>query len=83
MFFLFLSTAFAEPTELRIWHAYRDAEQEALQELLEEYDAKHPEIQISPLYIAPNAFASKLEAAAPRGNGPDVFIPRSCVLKRA
>ena len=74
MLSLFLATVSAEPLEIKVWHAYRDAEQEALVALLEQYDETNPDISISPLYIAPGAFASKLEAAVPRGNGPDVFI---------
>ena len=74
MLSFFLAFAHADPVEITIWHAYRDAEQSALVSLLEEYDAKHPDVTVSPLYVAPSAFVSKLEAAAPRGNGPDLFI---------
>ena len=69
-----LATLYAEPIDITIWHAYRDTEQAALLSILEEYDEAHPEITVSPLYIAPGAFASKLEAAVPRGNGPELFI---------
>lgn len=71
--FLF-ATLSAEPIDITIWHAYRDTEQDALLSVLEQYDEEHPEVTISPLYIAPGAFASKLEAAVPRGNGPELFI---------
>ena len=64
----------ANITEIHIWHAYGEAERTALVELLEDYDNAHPEIKVSPLYITPNAFQNKLRAAAPRGNGPDLFI---------
>ena len=60
--------------ELWVWHAYRGAERAALEALLDEYDAAHPEVDVVPLAVPYESFYSKLEAAAPRGNGPDLFI---------
>lgn len=69
-----LSAGWAAPTELTIWHSYRGDERAALEQLLTEYDALHPEIQVVPLALPHDSFVTKLESAAPRGNGPDLFI---------
>ncbi len=66
--------ALAAPVELQVWHAYRGEERNALDELLRRYDAAHPEVEVHALAIPFDAFVSKLEAAAPQGNGPDLFI---------
>ena len=71
---LFLCTAWAQDTELRLWHAYRDQERQALEELVRHYDEQHPEVTVSLLALTHDAFVSRLEASAPRGNGPDLFI---------
>ena len=42
MLSFFLALAQAEPIELRVWHAYRDAEQDVLLSLLDEYDKANP-----------------------------------------
>ena len=66
-----------EPVELSLWHSYRGAEREALEQVLSDYDAAHPELKITPLALPSESFNSKLEAAAPRGNGPELFIAAS------
>ena len=74
MHFLFwLSSAAAEP-ELKLWHAYRGAEREALEQLAEDFAKETPGLEISTLALPYDSFSSKLEAAIPRGNGPDLFI---------
>ena len=69
-----LASAPAEAVELTIWHAYRGDERAALEALLVQYDEAHPEVELRPLALAYESFVTKLEAAAPRGNGPDLFI---------
>ena len=69
-----LSSGWAAPTELTIWHSYRGDERTALEQLLTEYDEAHPEIRVVPLALPYDSFVTKLESAAPRGNGPDLFI---------
>jgi len=71
---LFLAAAWAAPTELTLWHSYRGEERAVLESLLSEYDAAHPELVIVPLALPYESFFTKLESAAPRGNGPDLFI---------
>jgi arabinogalactan oligomer/maltooligosaccharide transport system permease protein len=57
-----------------LWHAYRGAEQEALERVLRAFERAHPGVTVQTLAVPFDAYASKLEAAIPRGNGPDVFI---------
>ncbi len=70
-----VSTAFAqEPVEVTLWHAYRGEERAALEALVDQYDEAHAEITITPLFVPYDSYKSKIEAAVPRGNGPDLFI---------
>jgi arabinogalactan oligomer/maltooligosaccharide transport system permease protein len=54
---------------VRLWHAYRGAEQQALAEILERFDG-----EVELLAVPYDAFASKLESAIPLGEGPDIYI---------
>ncbi|MCB9758518.1 MAG: extracellular solute-binding protein [Alphaproteobacteria bacterium] len=69
-----LAAAWAAPVELNVWHAYRGQERAALEAVLAEFDAAHPDVTVRPLALPAESFITKLEAAAPRGNGPDLFI---------
>lgn len=70
-----VSTAFAQaPVEVTLWHAYRGEERAALEALIDEYDEAHPELTVTPLFVPYDSYKSKIEAAVPRGNGPDLFI---------
>jgi len=66
----------AEP--VTVWHAYRGDEEAALQRALAEFrDAarsRGEDVKISTLAIPYDAFASKISAAVPLGDGPHVFI---------
>ena len=64
----------AKAQDLTIWHAYRGAERQALEQLLERYSALDNGIQVHARAIPYDGFNSKLEAAVPRGHGPDLFI---------
>ena len=66
--------AHAGPTELRLWHAYRGQEEAALEAAIDAWDAAHPDVVVLSLSIPPDALKTKFEAAAPRGNGPDLLI---------
>ncbi len=75
LFYLLLAAiAWAGPAEVTLWHAYRGGEREALEQLVERYNAESEAWRVVPLAVPYESFASKLEAAAPRGNGPDLFI---------
>jgi len=69
-----MSAAFAAPSEVLFWHAYRGGEQVALEGLVDQYNASQSAVNVVPLAVPYESFATKLEAAAPRGNGPDLFI---------
>jgi arabinogalactan oligomer/maltooligosaccharide transport system permease protein len=55
---------------IRIWHAYRDAEQEALERVVAGYKGAPVEV----LALPHDAYASKLVKAIPVGEGPDIYI---------
>jgi arabinogalactan oligomer/maltooligosaccharide transport system permease protein len=58
---------------ITVWHAYRGAEQRAFDQIVRAYEAEHG-VHITTLAVPYDAYAAKLEAAIPRGNGPDVFV---------
>lgn len=57
-----------------LWHAYRGAEQAALEQVIRRINAENPGLEIEPLAVPNAGFASKLTSAIPRGHGPDLFI---------
>jgi arabinogalactan oligomer/maltooligosaccharide transport system permease protein len=60
--------------EVSLWHAYRGDERVALESLCARWTAEHPGTQVLPIYVPNEALASKVEAAVPHGNGPDLFV---------
>jgi arabinogalactan oligomer/maltooligosaccharide transport system permease protein len=67
---VWLHAALAQAEQpIRLWHAYRGAEQEALEQILASFDG-----EVELLAVPYDAFASKLESAIPLGEGPHVFI---------
>jgi len=71
---LLVGAALAQPVELTLWHAYRGAERAAVDALVDRYEAEHADVAITPLALPSESISSKLEAAIPRGNGPELFI---------
>jgi arabinogalactan oligomer/maltooligosaccharide transport system permease protein len=65
---LVASSALAAP--IRLWHAYRGDEEKALEQLVKELSPGPVELLALPY----DAFGSKLAAAIPLGDGPDLFI---------
>ncbi len=63
--------AAAEP--LKLWHAYRGAEEQALTRAVERFTAETGE-RVQLLAVPYDAYSSKLSSAIPHGVGPDVFI---------
>jgi len=61
------------PRGLVLWHAYRGAEQQALESVARDFTAQTGTL-VTLLAVPYDAYAAKLEAAIPRDNGPDVFI---------
>ena len=71
---LLLSSASAFAAEpLKLWHAYRGGEEEALQQSAALF-TKKTGIPVELLALPYDAFAAKLQSAIPHGVGPDVFI---------
>lgn len=69
--FVLLAGAAARAAEpIRLWHAYRGGEEQALDEVLAEFEGA----PIETLAIPYDAFGSKLAAAIPLGEGPHLFI---------
>lgn len=58
----------AEP--IRLWHAYRGLEEQALEQVLSTWDGS----PVETLAVPHEAFATKLSAAIPLGDGPDLYI---------
>ncbi|MFV8753180.1 extracellular solute-binding protein [Nannocystaceae bacterium ST9] len=54
---------------VRLWHAYRGAEEQALAEILAGFEG-----EVDVLAVPYDAFAAKLESSIPLGEGPDVYI---------
>lgn len=63
-----------EPRGVVLWHAYAGPERAALEELADGWNAQHPDHPLSLVFVPYDAFADKLTAAIPNGNGPDLFI---------
>src|SRR5205823_4817757 len=57
-----------------LWHSYRADEERGLQKCVQVYNAAHPEVSVEAVAVPYDAYAYKLEAAIPRGNGPDLFV---------
>src|SRR6185312_14816308 len=57
-----------------LWHAYRGDEERAIEEVARAFERAHPGVRVELLSVPFEAYLSKLESAAPRGHGPDVFI---------
>lgn len=54
---------------LRVWHAYRGAEEQALEQILAGFEG-----EVDVLAVPYDAFAAKLESSIPLGEGPDIYI---------
>jgi maltose-binding protein MalE len=59
---------------LTLWHAYRGNEQRALELAVDAWRGRHPGVAVEVLAMPYESYASKLEAAIPHGNGPDLFV---------
>lgn len=64
----------AEPPHgITLWHPYRGGEEAALQATVAAFEKDH-NLKVTTLFVPYEAYIAKLEAAIPRGNGPDVFL---------
>lgn len=67
---ILLLPALAAAAPIRLWHAYRDDEARALDAIVAAFKGEEVEVLAVPF----DAYASKLQAAIPMGEGPDLFI---------
>lgn len=65
--------AVADAAPIRLWHSYRGAEAEALAQIVSAWEKAGGE-KVDLLSVPHDAFAAKLTAAIPLGDGPDAFI---------
>ncbi len=61
------------PRGVVLWHPYRGGEEAALKKIVATFEQEE-NVKVTILAVPYEAYLSKLEAAIPRGNGPDVFI---------
>lgn len=61
------------PRGIVLWHPYRGGEEAALKKIVARFEDDRG-VKVTALAVPYEAYLSKLEAAIPRGNGPDVFI---------
>jgi arabinogalactan oligomer/maltooligosaccharide transport system permease protein len=74
LFSVLLASTHARAADtVRLWHSYRGAERNALEELAKEWERRE-RVVIELLAVPNDAFGSKLAAAIPLGEGPDLFI---------
>ncbi|MBL8957221.1 MAG: extracellular solute-binding protein, partial [Myxococcaceae bacterium] len=66
-------TLFAAAAPLKLWHAYRGGEEQALQMLAKGF-TNETGVEVELLAVPYDAFSAKLTSAIPHGAGPDVFI---------
>jgi arabinogalactan oligomer/maltooligosaccharide transport system permease protein len=65
--------AAGEEESLKLWHAYRGGEEDALRKSAEMFTAQTG-VKVDLLALPYDAYAAKLTNAIPHGAGPDVFI---------
>jgi arabinogalactan oligomer/maltooligosaccharide transport system substrate-binding protein len=63
-----------KPTELVLWHSYRAEEKRALEEVIGNFNRSQKQIKVNLLAVPYDAYPDKINAAIPRGRGPDLFI---------
>ncbi|MDP2304544.1 MAG: extracellular solute-binding protein [Pseudomonadota bacterium] len=64
----------AQASEVTLWHAWRGEERAALDQLVGQYNTEHPDTTVRPVFVSYESLSSKIEAAVPRGNGPDLLV---------
>src|SRR5207302_8796935 len=68
---LFATSAWAAP--LKLWHAYRGGEEQAIGQLAKQF-TQNTGVEVELLAVPYDPFASELTSAIPHDAGPDVFI---------
>jgi arabinogalactan oligomer/maltooligosaccharide transport system substrate-binding protein len=57
-----------------IWHSKQDAENEALNQIIELFKAANPDVTVESLFVPDNDLRNKFETAAATGTGPTVLF---------
>ena len=71
---LFAACAQEGTPTLTLWHSYRGAEQDALLEVIEAFEATEPGVAVDVVPVPYDVYANKITNGVPRGNGPDLFL---------
>lgn len=71
--FVLLPACTEPPRGIVLWHPYRGGEEAALKKVALRFEAERG-VKVTVLAVPYEAYLAKLEAAIPRGNGPDVFV---------
>lgn len=61
-------------TRIVVWHAYSGAEEQALTAATRAYNDSQSAVSVETIAVPYGSMADKLQAAIPRGHGPDAFI---------
>lgn len=61
-------------TRIVVWHAYSGAEEQALSATARAYNDSQQAVSVETIAVPYGSMADKLQAAIPRGHGPDAFI---------
>ena len=69
-----LAAALLLTTQVVVWHAYSGTEQSALEQVVRNYNTTQSDVRVDAIAVPYSSFADKLQAAIPRGHGPDAFI---------
>ncbi len=69
-----LALPFVLATHVVLWHAYSGAEKSAIEEAVQAFNRQEPNIAAEAIAVPYGSMADKLQAAIPRGHGPDAFI---------
>ncbi len=69
---LLVCAAFAG--EVTLWHAWRGEERAALEAAAQTWNLQHPGVTVLPVFVPHEGLATKIDAAVPHGNGPDLFV---------
>src|SRR5260221_5847669 len=65
----------ADPVTLTFWNGFTGGDRPAYEELVKEFNASHPDIQVSMDIMPWDTLGQKLPAALATGQGPDISTP--------
>ena len=64
----------AAPQPVLMWHSYRGTDEQALEQLVDRFNASQSNYRVDLLAIPNDAYPAKLTSAIPTDHGPDLFI---------